>query len=723
MNGRTAWMVAGLAIALFVIATPCAAQDKPVDLPERLTAEQADALLARLTDAQARDLLARQLHREAARQAQAGTGSGSFGVWLVQLRKSLEGSGEGAGKRYMLVAEGAALLPGALHASVQKLSNGRGWPALGFQLAVVAAILGAASAAWWAVRTAVLRRVQEPDPPAAVGYASRLGAALLRFSLELVPLAAFAAVAIGLAYLVSPAGGTEREIQVAYVVGAIVIAGAALLLRLCLSPGQPGLRLFALNDQIAVFVYKWLLRIAALAVVAWLTAGLLILAGMPLQAHLVIVLITGAVVAALLFAMVLAARSPVAAAIRGSGESAGVWRRRFADTWHWFAIAYLLVIWLFWARSMLDQGPSTIWAAIASVAIVVAFPLLDRWIGRGIDDLLSSGLQQAGPGRHPYAGLLHGFMRVVLAVLLIAGVNELWGFDTFGEAQVRLRRALLASSFDLFAALLLAVLGWQLVKISIDRRLAPRHVNGMLVEPSARERTLLPLARRFTMAVLAVMTIMLVLSGLGVNIGPLLAGAGIVGLAIGFGAQTLVRDIITGVFFIMDDAFRVGEYIVADDYKGTVEAIGLRAVKLRHHRGSVYTVPFGELRAVQNMSRDWVIDKFTVGITYDSDIEKARKLIKAVGKSLAADPEHAPHILEPLKMQGVEEFGDFAIKIRVKMKTRPGEQFVIRRKANAMIKKAFDEHGIKFAFPTVQVAGEGAAAAAAAHQVLGPSPG
>jgi len=204
-----------------------------------------------------------------------------------------------------------------------------------------------------------------------------------------------------------------------------------------------------------------------------------------------------------------------------------------------------------------------------------------------------------------------------------------------------------------------------------------------------------------------------------VNIGPLLAGAGVVGVAIGFGAQTLVRDILTGVFFILDDAFRVGEYIISGTYKGTVEAIGLRAVKLRHHRGSIYTVPFGELHAIQNMSRDWVIDKFSIGITYDSDIEKARKIIKKIGQTLAEDPAYAPHILEPLKMQGVEQFGDFAVEVRVKMKTRPGEQFVIRRKANAMIKQAFDENGIKFAFPTVNVAdGTRAGTAAAARQLL-----
>jgi small-conductance mechanosensitive channel len=227
-------------------------------------------------------------------------------------------------------------------------------------------------------------------------------------------------------------------------------------------------------------------------------------------------------------------------------------------------------------------------------------------------------------------------------------------------------------------------------------------------------RTLLPIARNVLFVVVVVIAAMMALSAMGVEIGPLIAGAGVIGVAIGFGAQTLVRDVISGMFYLLDDAFRVGEYIQSGNYKGTVESFSLRSVKLRHHRGPIYTVPFGMLGAVQNMSRDWVIEKLQVGVTYDTDLELVKKLIKQIGRELAQDPEFAPHTIEPLKMQGVEQFGDFAIKIRMKMTTLPGEQFVIRRRAYAMLKTAFDANGIKFAFPTVQVAGEGGASAAAA---------
>ena len=170
------------------------------------------------------------------------------------------------------------------------------------------------------------------------------------------------------------------------------------------------------------------------------------------------------------------------------------------------------------------------------------------------------------------------------------------------------------------------------------------------------------------------------------------------------------------MFYLLDDAFRVGEYVQAGRYKGTVEGFSIHSVRLRHHRGPVFTVPFNLVGAVENMSRDWVIDKIAIGVTYDSDLEKARKLIKQIGLDLQKDPEFAPLIIEPLKMQGVDELGDYSVTIRAKMMTLPGEQFVIRRQAYAMIKKAFDENGIKFAFPTVQVAGEGEPSTAAVAQ-------
>jgi small-conductance mechanosensitive channel len=234
----------------------------------------------------------------------------------------------------------------------------------------------------------------------------------------------------------------------------------------------------------------------------------------------------------------------------------------------------------------------------------------------------------------------------------------------------------------------------------------------------ARVRTLLPIVRSTLAATLVVTAVLMALSALGVKVAPLLAGAGVVGVAIGFGSQTLVRDLLSKFFYLLDDAFRVGEYIQSGNYKGTVEHLGVRSVRLRHHRGPLFTIPYGQLGAVQNMSRDWVIDKMTLGLVYGTDLDKVKKLLKQIGKELSANPEFAPDILEPLKMQGVDNFGDFAIQVRLKMKTLPNKQFTIRRRAYAMIQKVFAENGIQFAFPTVQVAGQGDVSAAVAKQAL-----
>ena len=316
--------------------------------------------------------------------------------------------------------------------------------------------------------------------------------------------------------------------------------------------------------------------------------------------------------------------------------------------------------------------------------------------------------------------------RGLRATLLIGGAYLIaWflGLD-FGvlTTQDTLATRLLRGAINAVVIVLLADFAWRLARAWIDCRLAEASAHGPAEGDEARRqarlRTLLPILRNVLLVVLVVMAGLMALSALGVQIGPLIAGAGVVGVAVGFGAQTVVKDVISGMFYLLDDAFRVGEYIVSGSYKGTVESFSLRSIKLRHHRGSLYTVPFGELGAVQNMSRDWVIDKLSVGVTYDTDLDQAKKIIKQIGKELQAEPEFAPHILETLKMQGVEQFGDFAIQIRMKMMTKPGEQFVIRRRAYGMIKKAFAANGIEFAFPTVTVAGGGGPAAAVAQKGL-----
>src|SRR5271165_3610606 len=189
---------------------------------------------------------------------------------------------------------------------------------------------------------------------------------------------------------------------------------------------------------------------------------------------------------------------------------------------------------------------------------------------------------------------------------------------------------------------------------------------------ASRLDTLLPLVRNTLLIGLAVVAIIVALATLGLNIGPLLAGLGVVGIAIGFGAQSLVRDVISGIFFLMEDAFRVGEYIDTGRLRGTVEGMSLHSVRLRHQNGQVHTIPFGQVQSVTNFSRDWSVVKFNLHLEPTADIETVRRTIKHVGEALLEDPEVAGEFIQPLKMQGVVDVMQHTLVVRCKFTARPG---------------------------------------------------
>jgi small-conductance mechanosensitive channel len=211
--------------------------------------------------------------------------------------------------------------------------------------------------------------------------------------------------------------------------------------------------------------------------------------------------------------------------------------------------------------------------------------------------------------------------------------------------------------------------------------------------------------RKFILTVIIIIVTLITLSSVGVDIAPLIAGAGVIGLAIGFGAQTLVKDIISGMFFLVDDAFRVGDYVVTGSQKGTVEHISLRSLRLRHPRGMVYTIPFSEISTVTNFSRDYIITKLDFRVPFGTDVEQVRKLVKKkVYQIIMNDPELGEKLLGPIKSQGVREMDDdSALIVRVKYKTPPGEQFAIRKQVYRLMQEAFQEAGLSFAPRNVTV--------------------
>jgi small-conductance mechanosensitive channel len=567
------------------------------------------------------------------------------------------------------------------------------FPALGFGLEWLY---------WWAgtgIRTRFLARRFETK-------GERLRAVGRRAFYSLCTLLAFAVGSVG-AFLIFEWPPLLKQIVLAYLMVFLIIRLVLVLGRFLIAPGAERFRIIPMATPSARFWFVWSAVLVGWFAFVRITLDVLALLGVSRPAWYLIGMLCGVVLVALSLYVVW--RHPD----RESGERTSRGHRVGA----WLLSLYVIVVWLL----AFTGSPTPFYVGI----ILLLLPIAIRSANLAVRHVLRPADSEADDGALPSLAAVT-VERGLRAALLIGGAYLIAWFLGLDIAMMSMRDTmatrLLRGAINAVVILLLADFAWHLARAWIDRKLFEAgdagHADSDEARRRARLRTLLPILRNLLLVVLVTMALLMALSALGVQIGPLIAGAGVVGVAVGFGAQTLVKDIISGMFYLLDDAFRVGEYIVSGSYKGTVESFSLRSIKLRHHRGYLYTVPFGELGAIQNMSRDWVIDKLNVSVIYDTDLDRVKKIIKQIGKELQADPELAPHIIETLKMQGVEQFGDFAIEIRLKMMTKPGEQFVIRRRAYAMIKKAFAENGIEIALPTVQVAGGGEPTAAVAQKGL-----
>jgi small-conductance mechanosensitive channel len=539
-------------------------------------------------------------------------------------------------------------------------------------------VLGyAADGAW--------RRWLAPSGVADASVRERARSIGLRFGRELGALAAFA-LGSAVLFLAFDWPPRTREAVVAFLAALIGWRLVVIASRALLAPGDARLRVLPAGDGEAAFWHRRVALFAGWFAFGWVIFHWLAVLGMPLAPRQVVAYLLGL--------------GLLAIAIEAFWRTSRV------------AAAYFVALWLLWSARALGL----LWLAV----VVAALPIVMRLAQRGVDHVLRpAGAEAATPGTRGVIGAALGRALRALAIIGAAWVLvHAFGLDVDALATSdTLWTRLLRGAVHALAIVLVADVIWMITAALIDQKLATVQAAPGTTEEdqrAARLRTLLPTVRGVVAAVLLVMVVLMSLAALGIEIGPLVAGAGVIGVAVGFGSQTLVRDLLSKFFYLLDDAFRVGEYITSGNYKGTVEHLGVRSVRLRHHRGPLYTIPYGQLGAVQNLARDWVIDKMTIGVVYGTDLDKVKKIIKDIGKKLAADPEFAPQIMEPLKMQGVEQFGDFAIQVRMKMKTKPGQQFTIRRRAYAMINQAFAANGINFAFPTVQIAGQGDAVAAAA---------
>ena len=218
-------------------------------------------------------------------------------------------------------------------------------------------------------------------------------------------------------------------------------------------------------------------------------------------------------------------------------------------------------------------------------------------------------------------------------------------------------------------------------------------------EAKKRAQTLGNTLRHTLLIVISFIGLLMILGELGIQLGPLLATAGIGALAIGFGAQSLVKDVISGFFIILENQYRIGDAIEAAGVSGLVESVSLRRTVLRDLEGKVHTIPNGEIKIVSNLSKEWARSVLDVGISYREDVDHVIDLLEQIGRELAAEEPWKSAILEPLQIFGVERFGDSQLVIRMVVKTVPLKQWEVGRELRRRIKNRFDEKGIQIPFP------------------------
>ncbi|MEJ2165031.1 MAG: mechanosensitive ion channel, partial [Desulfobacterales bacterium] len=698
---------------------------------------QVDQIIAGLSDEQARRLLINELKLEAQREATVEAkpeGVAGFIDKVKNMTALLQ-------TRIDFIRSGGSAAPQQVGGIYAFLGRGeRGTKSVTRVIVSVAAVLAGALLIEWLFMlytAAARRRITTSEPSR---WVAKIGSLVSRAMLDFMAIFIFvvAAVILYLLFLDRTAG--QRVLLAAYLAGIAFFQAAYLVLRFFLAPRAPALRFLPFSDQTALYLHHWIMALAFFICFGKVTSGVIGLAGGSELTQLKFDTMYSLVAAGMIVWMIVQKRREAAAAFsRGLPESS--LRYRLAYKWHHFAVfAVLLLLAASIGAKILGTASNQ---AILTLLMVPLYFLLD-WILRlmleGAFGLVKqpqeqpvvaeaasvdpqdeveaetvsapadeTSKDQSAPERHldleRMKGPLRSALRLALAVLLFFWILKIWNID------LPIGREVVRTLIEILVVVLVCYVAWGLINAAILRRMRQEMPEADLDDEKeeggaggSRVATLLLLLRKFMLVVIILMAGLIVLSALGVNIGPLIAGAGVFGLAIGFGAQTLVRDIISGVFFLMDDAFRVGDYLQVSGTSGMVEHISLRSIRLRSARGPVNFIPFGDMKMVTNLSRDYVVMKLDFRVRYDADVDKIRKIIKKkVYNKIMENPELGPKLLEQIKSQGVREMDDSAMIMRIKYKTRPGDQFVIRREVYRLMQEAFREEGIEFAHRNVTV--------------------
>ena len=513
-------------------------------------------------------------------------------------------------------------------------------------------------------------------------------------------------------------GPPEEVTRTSIVAGAaaiVLVRVGVIIAKIVLAPTQPSARLVPVSDGTARTLTRathWLL---ALFIYPRTIVSILRWQGMP-------VWLAAAVDRMIALTLLIVVIGLVLPYQRGIGNAIGrlasataeddPWRipwRRLGTIWHIIAIFFLFSLF----TVFMVEGPALFRQVFATVAlsflVIAALVAALRYLERQSDTL---GLSVPEPvADEPNVDEVEGaevaprrrrrpvlmVLRLAIALVAVLTVLNVWGIRIwerlFGDDA-----GLGGHVVDILIVVAVVYAIWWVANRLITRAIVNLDEQAVTERSSYRARTVLVFARNAVLVTLALIGTLLLLSEIGVSIGPLLAGAGVLGIAIGFGSQRLVQDLISGAFNLVEDTFAVGDVVDLGGKSGVVEAMTIRTVRLRDLGGNVHTIPFSTIDVVTNMTKDFSFAVFDIGVAYREDVDQVIKVIEGIGDRMRREREFRRIILEPMEMFGVDAFGDSAVVVKCRLKVRPAAQWLVSREFRRRLKKRFDELGIEIPF-------------------------
>jgi moderate conductance mechanosensitive channel len=533
--------------------------------------------------------------------------------------------------------------------------------------------------------------------------------------IEALPVAAFAAVVLAALAMTVPAFTMARYALTGLIEATIAVRLILAIANAVLLPAYAEDILIPAGEETRTYLLIWVRRFTCWGIFGYAIASASWWLGVPGGVCALMLKTTALILAILSIIFILQNRAAVAQWMQGTDQAESVGlirlRSRIAEMWHILAILYIGAIYLVYALRAEGGASYILRATLVSLVVIVGASFLVRFIeqlsarGFAIAPDLTARFPEIEKRANRYLPILTRGSAVAIYTLAVLLVLQAWDVSSFAWFETGLGRQTAGALVSIALVLAIALAVWELFAATIERHLVKLDSQG----PSGhtRQRTLLPLLRTTMLCIITAIVALTILSQIGISIAPLLAGAGVLGVAVGFGSQALVKDVITGMFILIEDQIAVGDVVdLGKDHKGVVEAISIRTIRLRDQAGAVYTVPFSDVTTVKNMTKDFAYAVARIAVSYGEDIDRVADILRGVCDELKADEELGPWILDPCDYQGVDSLDEASVALVLRVRTVAGKQFIVGRSLNRLIKIAFERHGIAMRDPAPTAAAD-----------------